>query len=202
MAERTQIMAHVYAARLCWHNPVAIHHHPSLVLLCFQQGPAELEVDRGEIRDTYRSVGCRLRTLPIRERYEWSPRRYLGLVVFSKSCCAPIPVQRGREVFNPVQRPGKALKPSKREEETLLTRNAVTVMGGFDSRDCGQGFVRDWPFRNIQEDTNGREAEFGKWHWWCRYGFSGRRHVNYAWFEVCDTQSLLSISPWLFKVCT
>lgn len=53
-------------------------------------------------------------------------------------------------------------------------------MGSFDSGDCGQDFVCNWPFHDIQEDTDGREAEFGRRHWRCGDGFSGRRHVTYA----------------------
>ena len=50
-------------------------------------------------------------------------------------------------------------------------------MGSLDSGGRGQDPLRDWPLRNLSQDTKGREAELGRRHWWCGDRLLGGRHV-------------------------
>ena len=57
-------------------------------------------------------------------------------------------------------------------------------MGSLDSGGRGQNPLRDWPFRDISQDTKGREAELGRRHWRCWDRLLRGRHVISAFLYV------------------
>ena len=60
--------------------------------------------------------------------------------------------------------------------------SAVKIMGSLDSGGRGQDPLRNRPFRDISQDTKGREAEPGRRHWRCCDRLLRGRHVSCAAF--------------------